>query len=145
MEKETIKIEEVLSQKGMYVGPTVGVSMQPMLKNRRDTVVVRPKNERLKVLDVALYRRGKDYVMHRVINVLDDTYIIRGDNCHYDEIVEEKDVIGVLTEFYRKDKHVYCTDKKYIRYSKRRVRNYPFRLFFVRVKGKLSRILKRQK
>ena len=33
--------------KGQYVGPTAGVSMLPMLKNRRDTIVVNKKTERL--------------------------------------------------------------------------------------------------
>ena len=146
MEETNVKkIEDVLREKGVYVGPTVGSSMQPMLKNRRDTVVVRPNVGRLKPLDVALYKRGKDYVMHRVISVLDDGYMIRGDNCYYDEIVAETDVLGVLTEFYQKDKHCTCLDKKYIRYSKRRVKNYPFRLFFAKVKGKIRRIFRKQK
>jgi hypothetical protein len=39
-EKHTI--EEVLELNGKYVGPTVGVSMLPMLKNRRDTIVFSP-------------------------------------------------------------------------------------------------------
>ena len=43
------KIEDVLNEKGLYVGPTVGVSMLPMLKNRRDTIIVRPKTGRLPV------------------------------------------------------------------------------------------------
>ena len=44
---EKRKIEDVLKEKGVYIGPTVGVSMLPMLKNRRDTIVVKPKTERL--------------------------------------------------------------------------------------------------
>lgn len=150
MGSEVIKIEEVLNQKGVYVGPTVGVSMKPMLKNRRDTIVVRPKTERLKRLDVALYRRGEDYVMHRVIEPLDGGYHIRGDNCYYDEMVAEENVIGVLTEFFRKNKHYICTDKKYLRYAENRVKGYKFRRFFViltrKAKGlakKILRILKK--
>ena len=53
MEQEKLKIEDVLRLQGKYVGPTVGVSMLPMLKNRRDTIIVVPKTERLKPLDVA--------------------------------------------------------------------------------------------
>ena len=56
VDKQTI--EDVLLSRGQYIGPTVGVSMLPMLKNRRDTIVVQAKTERLKRLDVALYRRG---------------------------------------------------------------------------------------
>ena len=127
MENKTIKIEEVIASKGVYVGPTVGMSMFPMLKNRRDTIVVKAKTERLKPLDVALYKRGNMYVMHRVIAVLEDGYHIRGDNCYYDEKVAEEVVFGVLTEFFRKNKHYDCTDAKYLRYAKKRVKRYEAR------------------
>lgn len=132
---EKRKIEDVLKEKGVYIGPTVGVSMLPMLKNRRDTIVVKPKTERLKRLDVALYKRGEAYVLHRVLGAVDGGYIIRGDNCYEDENVPEDAVIGVLTEFFRKNKHILCTDKKYIRYAEKRLKTYKFRRFFVRIKA----------
>lgn len=132
---EKRKIEDVLKEKGVYIGPTVGVSMLPMLKNRRDTIVVKPKTERLKRLDVALYKRGEAYVLHRVLGAVDGGYIIRGDNCYEDENVPEDAVIGVLTEFFRKNKHILCTDKKYIRYAEKRLKTYKFRRFFVRING----------
>lgn len=137
MNNEKLKIEDVLREKGAYIGPTVGISMLPMLKNRRDTIVVKPKTERLKRLDVALYRRGDAYVLHRVLEPIDGGYLIRGDNCYSDEHIPEEDVFGVLTEFFRKNKHYYCTDKKYIRYAERRLKTYKSRRFFVRVKGKI--------
>jgi hypothetical protein len=137
-EAEIQKIEDVLLSQGQYVGPTAGVSMLPMLKNRRDTIVVVKKTERLHPLDVALYKRGNLYVLHRVLQVTDTGYIIRGDNCYSDEIVPEEAVIGVLTEFFRKDKHIVCaTDKKYHRYIKNRLKTYKIRRFFVVLKAKL--------
>lgn len=150
VEKQTI--EAVLQQNGQYVGPTVGVSMLPMLKSRRDTVVIKAKAERLKPMDVALYKRGETYVLHRVLSVTEKGYIIRGDNCYSDENVPERAVIGVLTEFFRKGKHIFVTDKKYLRYAKRRVRFYKPRRFFVltywkcrRACGKVLRKLKLKK
>ena len=134
VDKQTI--EEVLLSHGQYVGPTVGVSMLPMLKNRRDTIVVRAKTERLQRLDVALYRRGDAYILHRVLKPIDGGYIIRGDNCYTDENIPEEDVIGVLTEFFRKGKHFYCTDKKYIKYAERRLKTYKIRRFFVVFKAR---------
>ncbi len=131
------KIEDVLKEKGLYVGPTVGVSMLPMLKNRRDTIIVRPKAGRLQPYDVALYRRGNDYVLHRVLSLTKDGYIIRGDNCYADEKVSEDAVIGVLTEFYRKNKHVLCTDETYLKYVKKRLKTYKIRRFFVLIKAKI--------
>lgn len=141
--EKKLTIEEVLEKEGKYVGPTVGVSMLPLLKNRRDTVVVSKKTERLKPFDVALYRRGADYVLHRVLSVTDTGYIIRGDNCYADEIVPEETVIGVLTEFFRKGKHVYCTDKKYLRYAHRCVKTYPIRRKYVLFKARVKRVLKK--
>ena len=141
--QEKLKIEEVIAREGKYVGPTVGVSMLPMLKQRRDTIVVRAKTERLKPLDVALYHRGDAYVLHRVLRQTETGYIIRGDNCYSDEIVPEEAVFGVLTEFFQKNKHVLCTDEKYLRYAKRRVKTYKVRRFFVVLKCKIKAIIKR--
>lgn len=136
-------IEEVLLETGKYIGPTVGTSMLPMLKNRRDTIVVRAKTERLQPLDVALYKRGDAYILHRVLSVTDEGYIIRGDNCYFDEIVPEEAVIGVLTEFFRKKKHYFCTDKKYLRYVKRRLKSYKLRRTLLRPRLKIVSAIKK--
>ena len=141
--EEKYKIEDVLKEKGVYIGPTVGISMLPMLKNRRDTIVVKPKKERLKRLDVALYRRGNAYVLHRVLEPVADGYIIRGDNCYSDEHILEEDVFGVLTEFFRKDKHYYCTDVKYLRYAEKRIKTYKVRRFFVIMKARFVALCKK--
>jgi hypothetical protein len=92
---------------------------------------------------VALYRRGDAYVLHRVLQPIDGGYIIRGDNCYADEKVPEDAVIGVLTEFFRKGKHFYCTDKKYIKYAEKRLKTYKIRRFFVMFKAKCRRGAKR--
>lgn len=137
-----LSVEEALKEEGKYVGPTVGVSMLPMLKEGRDSIVVRPAEGRLSPLDVALYRRGESYVLHRVVAVRKDGYIIRGDNCYSDEWVTDGQILGVLTEFFRGKQHVSCTEKRYLRYAKRRIRNYPVRCFFRRIRSKIGRILR---
>ena len=143
MPHEVQTIESVLCTHGKYIGPTVGISMLPMLKNRRDTIVVLPKSARLKPLDVALYKRGEAYVLHRVLSVKEDGYIIRGDNCYADEDIPEDAVIGVLSEFFRKGKHFYCTDEKYLKYAQKRVKNYKTRRFFVLTKLKAKAGIKK--
>ena len=68
----------------------------------------------------------------RGISVIDGGYIIRGDNCYSDEKIPESAVFGVLKEYFRKNRHIDCaTDEKYLRYAKRRVKNYRLRRFFV--------------
>lgn len=63
---ETVSIEQMLDEKGIYIGTTVGTSMEPLLRTRRDVVVIEKPAGRLKKYDVPLYRRGEDYVLHRM-------------------------------------------------------------------------------
>ena len=146
MNVEKKSIETVLLENGKYIGPTVGISMLPMLKNRRDTIVVLPKTERLKPLDVALYKRGDAYILHRVLEVKENGYIIRGDNCYADENVPESAVIGVLSEFFRKGKHYNCTDEKYLKYVHKRLKGYKCRrkrvIFKAKCKGAIKKVLR---
>lgn len=137
------KIEELLKADGRYLSTTRGVSMRPMLKSGRDVIVVLPKTGRLKPLDVALYRRGESYVLHRVIRVTDSGYIIRGDNTYADETVPENAVIGVLSEYFSKKRAVKVTDEKYLRYSRRIVRLYPLRRFRVKTINAIKGIIKK--
>ena len=100
---EPCVIEDVLEREGVYLCTTSGVSMYPMLRHRRDTVLIRKKTGRLKKYDVPLYRRGDSYVLHRIIRVLPDGgYDIRGDNCYkIEKGVSEDRVIGYLDVFWR--------------------------------------------
>lgn len=112
-------IERQLAEAGFYVSTTVGVSMRPMLRNRHDRVIIRPVGEkRLQKYDLPLYRRpdGK-YVLHRIIGVEDGYYVIRGDNTYIKEKVPDSWIIGVMSEFYRGDRHVMADDKRYRRYA----------------------------
>ena len=102
-------IEDTLAREGAYVSTTSGVSMWPMLRNRRDTVIVRPPTGRLRAGDVALYRRGDAYVLHRVLAANPGPaggYVIRGDNCLERESVAEGQVIGMLVAFWRGERAV---------------------------------------
>ncbi len=143
MAENKYSIEEILQINGQYVGPTVGVSMMPMLKEGRDTIVVAPKIERLKRLDVALYKRDGKYIFHRVIQPIDGGYIIRGDNCYEDEKIPEEAVFGVLKEFFQKDKHFFVDDKKYIKYAEKRIKSYPRRKFFHTINKKCKNAVKK--
>ncbi len=112
-------IEAELEKHGTYASTTSGVSMEPLFRTRRDMVIIeKPKGE-LKKYDVALYRdrRGK-YILHRVIKVKPNEYIIRGDNTYIKEHVPKDRVIGVLTGFNRKGKSHSATDRSYRVYSR---------------------------
>ncbi len=101
-----VKIEDVLDTQKFFAGTTRGVSMYPMLRHRRDTIVIKPLEGRLKKFDVPLYKSNGRYVLHRVIKVLPDAYIIRGDNLINKEYVTDDMILGKLDEFYRNPKDV---------------------------------------
>ena len=112
-------IEQQLHEEGLYVSTTAGYSMVPMLRDRKDRVVIRSKGEDvLKKWDVALYRYPDGrYVLHRVIGVKDGYYRVRGDNTFFLEKIPKEWVLGYVSEFYRGEKHILTTSKGYRFYA----------------------------
>ena len=135
--------EELLARDGRVVYKTKGVSMQPMLYQNRDIVVIETFEGRLKPYDVALYRRGKQYVLHRVLRLGDGVYYIRGDNTYRMETVPEKAVLGVLTSFVRKGKRHEVAEPGYRFYSRFWHMIYPVRLLRFRLRIMLKKILRK--
>lgn len=112
--------EEILKRDGVLVYKTQGVSMRPMLKQNRDLVTIRPVSGRLKKYDVPLYRKkGGGYLLHRIIAVTENGYVIRGDNTYVKELnVTDNDIVGVLTAFKRKGKDYTVESKGYRLYAR---------------------------
>ena len=102
----TKTVRQILDETGKYTSLTSGRSMWPLLHNQRDNIIVVKPKERLKKYDIALYEsKDKKYIMHRVIEVHDDHYIIIGDNCITKEYVTDDMICGVLAGFYKNGKH----------------------------------------
>lgn len=93
--------EQALDKCGEYVTQVRGNSMYPMLRYRRDPVLIRPVSGDLRRYDVAVYNRGDSYVIHRILEVRPDCCIFRGDNCTASEIVPKELILGVVTGFWR--------------------------------------------
>ena len=141
-------IEELLMRDGKLVYKIRGRSMEPMLRQNRDLVILEPLKGKLMRHDVALYRRGKDYVLHRVIQVGGNDYLFRGDNTYADELVLPEAIVGILTGFVRKGKQISVTDRKYQICVRCWCAAYPFRRLAVHMehgmKQKVKRILNRR-
>lgn len=114
-------IKEILDKTGLYTGLTMGNSMEPLIHQQRDNIIVVKNKERLKKYDVPVYltKSGK-YVMHRIIKVCDDHYVIIGDNRTEREYVTDDMICGVLAGFYKNGKrYVDCQkSKSYKLYSR---------------------------
>ena len=133
-------LESELQKSGVYASVTKGVSMRPLFKTNRDMVIIRKPTEELRRFDVALYKlpSGK-YVLHRVIKVLPDKYVIRGDNTYSREYVPKEWVIGVLTEFNRKGKRTSVSNKGYRLYARLWNFIYPVRYLYVKARSLAGR------
>lgn len=100
------KLLSELEQSGELIYTTSGVSMYPMLRNRRDIVHIKKCDGVLKRYDLPLYvRKSGKLVLHRILRVRNDHYIICGDNCFSLEKVPFDAVKGYVDEFWRNDKH----------------------------------------
>lgn len=138
-------IEEILAEEGTHVSTTVGYSMYPMLRNRRDRVIVTAiGDKRLGRYDLPLYKRpdGK-YVLHRILRVKNDHYVIRGDNTYVLERVPFDWVIGYVTEFYRGDRHVSADAKRYRVYAAFWHFIYPVRYLYRRTRSLGGKVLRK--
>lgn len=138
------RIEQILAENGIYVGLTKGVSMQPMLRAGRDTILISPVKGRLKKYDVPLYRRGDDYVLHRVVKVREKDYVICGDNCAAKEYgIADEQLVGVLSGFRRGDKYVSIDSRGYRLYARVWVASYPLRRPLMSLLARARRLLRK--
>ena len=140
-----ISFEEELEKSGKLVYTTVGVSMRPLIRQDRDISIIEKPKARLKKYDVALYKRPNgQYVLHRVVKVCDDGYVILGDNCLRKEYgIKEEQIIGVLTSLVRKGKEVDFNSFGYRFYSRFWYAVYPVRVIFMRVRSLLGRLYRK--
>ena len=141
-----ITYEEYLEKNGEMTYSNVGISMMPLLKQGRDLFTVKKKGKkRCRKYDVVLYRRPpSSYVLHRVIEVRENDYVILGDNCINKEYgITDNDIIGVMTSFVHNGKTHTINEFGYRLYSHIWVDFASVRVLLMRVKLKLKRLIRR--
>lgn len=98
-------IEQTILEQGYLIRETRGTSMLPLLREGRDLVKL-TKPMFLKPGDVVLFkRRETEYVLHRIVKILDNKIYIRGDNCIQTETVDAGNIIAKMECVYRKGKY----------------------------------------
>ena len=97
----------VINEKGFLVSTIVGISMYPLLRQRKDSVHIVKINKTLKKNDVILYQGDSgQYVLHRIIKIKNGNYIICGDNQWQKEYgITDEHIIGLMIGYYRKEKY----------------------------------------
>ena len=142
MNKSTF--EEEIRRNGTIIYTNVGDSMMPFIKQGRDVLVISKAEGKLKRYDVPLYKRDSgQYVLHRILKVRENDYVICGDNrCSREYGITDRHIIGVLTGIIRDGREIPVTDLKYRIYVHLWCDFFPVRAFIIRIRQFLKRRLK---
>lgn len=141
-----LRFEDILEQEGRLVYTNVGTSMMPLLRERRDLMIIRKKGpERLHWLDCPLYKRDNgQYILHRVMWVRKNDYVICGDNQWYLERgITDRHVIGVLEAVDRDGKTLYMRSTKMRLYGLLQFALYPIRACWLIARRLVQKITKK--
>lgn len=112
-------VEAQLLNDGAYVSTTRGTSMRPLFKTNRDVIILKRLDKEPEKYDVVLYRtKDGKYILHRIIAVKENVFIIRGDNTFVREKVAKDRILAVLTEYNRKGKKHSTSDLSFRIYSR---------------------------
>lgn len=102
--------EKELSNNGKLVYSVKGQSMFPLIKAGKDVVVIDKTDASacLRRLDIVLYKNNNgNYVLHRILKIKNDSFVICGDNCWKREFdINRLQIIGKLVEILRGEKVV---------------------------------------
>ena len=103
----------ILERDGMLVFVPGGNRMWPTLRHEGQAVLVLPREGKLNLYDVPLYKRADgQYVLHRVVGFRDGGYVVCGDSQFREEFVADGQIVGVMQGFYKGKKFVDACDKK---------------------------------
>ena len=136
---------EIIEKQGFYIATPIGTSMLPLIRERIDTVRLEKPKGRCKKYDVIMYQRKSGiYVLHRIMKVRKDSYVLCGDNQSILEHgVTDDMIIGVMTGFYRGDTYVTIDNPQYVKYYKKRVASRLYRFIIYSVKRLIKKIFKK--
>lgn len=139
--------EEILNKQGTLVFTPKGNSMQPLLLDGENPVVLEKVTDRLQKGDIPFYQRENgQYVLHRVIRVREDSYDCCGDNQSAIETgVRDQMILAKMVGFYRGETYISLDEAWVKRYAKRRMASRPFRRLLALVKLGFQRLFQKSK
>lgn len=119
-----------------------GTSMLPLIRQGIDRVVLKKAPEKLKKYDLPLYlRKSGQFVLHRVVGMDKDGYIMCGDNqFQHEHGIKQEQILAIADGIYKGDEFVSFDDKKYLDYCKKQVVKMQFYGIYFRARRFAGRI-----
>ena len=135
-------IKEAFSKDMTFKIPVTGTSMNPVLFEGRDSVLIKKPEFPLEIGDVPLYRRDNGvFVLHRIVDKTESGYIMCGDNQFIlEKGIEDRHIIGVMCAVCRDGATISVDDKEWLEIKSKYVRNVKTRYPVRRLKFKLYRL-----
>lgn len=135
-------IEEAFQKNTTFKIPITGTSMNPLLIEGRDYVIIKKPEGSLNIGDIPLYRRDTGtFVLHRVVDIKNNEYILSGDNQFLlEKGITDKHVIGVVCSICRDGKLFDVDDSEFAKYKKKYVKNARTRYPIRRLRYRLYRL-----
>jgi len=139
------KFEDVLAENGTLVYQIKGTSMLPLIVQATDLVIIRKPDRPLRRYDVVLYKRDDGrYVLHRILDVRADDYVICGDNQWRRETgITDRHILGLMTGLLRNGEEIPLDTSAYRRYVFFRCGLFPIRAAFLWGKALPGRVLRK--
>jgi hypothetical protein len=136
-------MEEAFRRGKSFRLPIRGTSMLPLLVEGRDAVILEKPAGPLAAGDIPLYRRADgSYVLHRIVAVEGDGYVLCGDNQSEPERgITDDAVCAVVTAIERDGRPIELTDPDYRRYCEKMLGDPTKRYFFRRLRGSVRKRL----
>lgn len=88
--------------------------MMPLIRQGKDLIVIERPSGRCKKYDVPLYKRDSgQYVLHRILKVRENDYVICGDHRWRREYgITDRHIIGVLSAVVRDGEEISVRDMR---------------------------------
>lgn len=108
-------IKQTLESDGEFKLLVTGNSMLPFMKHMRDSVILtHPSKRKLKRGEIVFVEReSKKIVLHRVIQLRPNGFIMKGDSQIWVEFVQFDQIIAVVSKIIRKGKVISCDNLLY--------------------------------
>lgn len=140
-ELETIIREKIDKGAEVTIQPR-GTSMLPLIRQGVDEVILKRPEGRLKKYDIPFYKRKNgQFVLHRIVKVRKDDYVLCGDNqTVYEYGITDDMIIAVVCGIKRDGKVIKPDNPEYLQYCKGHVRKQKIKGKFIWIRSVLSRI-----